>query len=188
MAGDCGRGARTARGRRDRDGLDGSRYALRRAARRPVPAGDVLGAAASPALPHGLIFFQSVPPQVQGCAGPAPKPTPTVKGAGTGVSQSLKMSGVALPRLAGLSRLARRFPPILSGAAGMRRPSQLCPVRFRHVDAVVLGGLLDVGEGQFAVSVGNVNRLIEAGDGVSDVFRVRQWLLALLGEREPAVG
>jgi len=51
-----------------------------------------------------------------------------------------------------------------------------------HIDAVVLCGGFDVGEGLFAFVVGDVFDLVEAGDGVADVRGVVKGLLALVGE------
>src|SRR5689334_2303102 len=70
----------------------------------------------------------------------------------------------------------------------LRAFAQVAPVALLDVDAVVLGGFLDVGERQVAVGVGDALDLIEAGQGVPDVGRVRQRLLALLGKGEDALG
>jgi hypothetical protein len=56
------------------------------------------------------------------------------------------------------------------------------PACFGHVDSVVFGGGFDVGEGLFALVVGNVFDLIEAGNCVSDVGGVGERLFALVGE------
>jgi hypothetical protein len=56
------------------------------------------------------------------------------------------------------------------------------PAGFGHLYAVVLCGGFDVGEGLFALVVGDVFDLIEARDGVADVGDVIQRLLALVGE------
>jgi hypothetical protein len=56
------------------------------------------------------------------------------------------------------------------------------PAGFGDLYAVVLGGGFDVGEGLFALVVGDVLHLIEAGDGVADVGGVVERLLALVGE------
>ena len=53
---------------------------------------------------------------------------------------------------------------------------------FGHLYAIVLRGGFDVGEGLFALVVGDVLYLIEAGDGVADVGGVVERLLALLRE------
>ena len=76
---------------------------------------------------------------------------------------------------------------VFSGSVGARMLAQFGPVRFGHVDAVMLGCLLDVGERQLAVLIRNADCLIESGNGVSDVARVGHRLLALFGEREDAV-
>lgn len=46
----------------------------------------------------------------------------------------------------------------------------------------------DVGEGERAFFIRNVNDLIEASDGVAHVLRVGQRLFALVREGEDAVG
>lgn len=56
------------------------------------------------------------------------------------------------------------------------------PACFGHVDAVVFGGGFDVSEGLFALVVGNVFDLIEAGDGITNVRGVGEWFFALVGE------
>jgi hypothetical protein len=56
------------------------------------------------------------------------------------------------------------------------------PACFGHVDSVVFGGSFDIGEGLFALLVGNVFDLIEAGDGITDVGGVGERLFALVGE------
>ena len=53
---------------------------------------------------------------------------------------------------------------------------------FGHLYAIVLRGGFDVGEGLFALVVGDVLYLIEAGDGVADVGCVVERLLAFVGE------
>src|SRR6185437_3735334 len=68
-----------------------------------------------------------------------------------------------------------------------RLAAELLPVLLGHVHAVMLRRLLDVGEGELAVLVGHPNRLIEAGDRVSDVARVGQRFLALFRKGEHAV-
>jgi hypothetical protein len=51
----------------------------------------------------------------------------------------------------------------------------------------MLRRLFDIGEGELAVLVGHADRLIEAGDRVSDVARVGQRFLALFRKGEHAV-
>jgi hypothetical protein len=57
------------------------------------------------------------------------------------------------------------------------------PACFGHIDSVVFGGSFDVGEGLFALVVGNVFDLIEASNGVTDVGGVGERLFALVWER-----
>ena len=64
-------------------------------------------------------------------------------------------------------RLLRRLAAVFGGAAGARMSAQFLPVILAHVYAIMLGGFPDVGEGQFAVFVGNADRLVETGDSVS---------------------
>ena len=52
----------------------------------------------------------------------------------------------------------------------------------------MFGRLLDIGEGQGAVLIGNVEDLIEPGDGVANVLGVGQRLLALFWEGEDRIG
>jgi hypothetical protein len=61
------------------------------------------------------------------------------------------------------------------------------PVRFLHIDVVVLCGLADVGEGLVALFVAHALDLVEPGDRVADVTLVGHGLLALAGEREHLV-
>jgi hypothetical protein len=56
------------------------------------------------------------------------------------------------------------------------------PSGFGHVDTIVPGCSFDIAERLFALVVGDVLDLVEAGDGVTDVRRVVQGLLALVGE------
>src|SRR5581483_4118333 len=60
---------------------------------------------------------------------------------------------LALMFFACLGRFLCRFPAILGGAARARPAPELFPVLLRHIDAVMLGCLLDVGEGKLAVLV-----------------------------------
>ena len=83
-------------------------------------------------------------------------------------------------------RLLRRLAAVFGGAAGARMSAQFLPVILAHVYAIILGGFPDVGEGQFAVFVGNADRLVETGDSVSDMARVGHRLLALFWEGEQA--
>jgi hypothetical protein len=58
--------------------------------------------------------------------------------------------------------------------------AELAPRRLRQVDVVVLRRLRDIRKSQRPVGVGNAGDLIEPGDGVANVARVGQRLLALL--------
>src|SRR5580698_4919945 len=89
--------------------------------------------------------------------------------------------------LAGGRGLACGLFAVLGRPTGMGRLAQLGPVRFGHVDAVMVGGLLDVGKGQLAVRVRNIDGLVETRNRVSDMTGVGQRLLSLFGKCENAV-
>src|SRR5262245_66276952 len=55
----------------------------------------------------------------------------------------------------------------------------LAPAILLHIDAVILRSLLEVGESELAVGVGDALDLVEAGKGVLDMARVGQRLFAL---------
>jgi hypothetical protein len=65
----------------------------------------------------------------------------------------------------------------------VRLAAELLPARLRHLHAELLRGGLDVLEGLFALFVGDVLHLVEAGDGVAHMRGVVQRLLALRGKR-----
>src|ERR1700693_3657229 len=65
---------------------------------------------------------------------------------------------------------------------------EIAPALLLDVDAVVLRRLLDVGEGEVAIGIGDALDLVEAGERVAHMARVGQGLLALLGEGIVAVG
>src|SRR5262245_15660878 len=94
---------------------------------------------------------------------------------------------VVLPSLSCGRRLLCLFATVFGGPACARMPAKFLPVILAHIDAVMLGGFLDVGEGQFAVIVGNADRLVETGNSVSHVTRVGHRLFTLLREGEDAV-
>src|SRR2546423_12640697 len=75
----------------------------------------------------------------------------------------------------------------MGGVRRVRLPAEVVPVFLLDVDAEGLRRLLDDGEGEVAIFVGDTLDLVEAGQGVLDVGSVRQRLLALLGERVRAV-
>ncbi len=54
------------------------------------------------------------------------------------------------------------------------------PTGLSYIDAVVFGGSLDIGEGLFALLVGDIFDLIEAGDSVAYMGGVGQRLLAFV--------
>ena len=64
----------------------------------------------------------------------------------------------------------------------MRLLAQLVPACFLHVDAKLFRCGLDPMEGLFALGVGDVLDLIEAGDRITYVGCVVERLLALFGE------
>src|SRR5919199_3331429 len=76
----------------------------------------------------------------------------------------------------------------MGGVRRVRLPAEVAPIFLLDVNAVVLRRLLDVGEGEVAIFVGDTLDLVEAGQGILDVSSVRQRLFALLGERVGAVG
>jgi hypothetical protein len=94
----------------------------------------------------------------------------------TDVSPSLRLR--SLPRAA--------FPAV-ARCSLLRLDTELMPVGFREGDSVVPGRLLDIRERQRSIGVGDVDHLVKARNGVAHVLRVRQRLLALIGEREDAV-
>ena len=59
---------------------------------------------------------------------------------------------------------------------------EVVPVDFGHFDTVVFGRGFDVGEGLFALVVGDVLDLVEAGDCVADVRGVVERLFAFIGK------
>src|SRR5262245_49857295 len=60
----------------------------------------------------------------------------------------------------------------------------LAPAILLHIDAVILRSLLDVGESELAVGVGDALDLVEAGKGVLDMARVGQRLFCAAAERQ----
>jgi hypothetical protein len=68
------------------------------------------------------------------------------------------------------------------GIVGVGLFPQVVPIGFGHCDTVVFCGGFDVGEGLFALGVGDVFDLVEAGDGVADVRGVVQRLFSLVGK------
>ena len=76
----------------------------------------------------------------------------------------------------------------MRGVGGVGFAAKFAPVGFGHVDAVVFCGCLDIGEGLFALVVGDVFDLVKAGDGVADVRGIVERLFALVGEGEDGCG
>jgi hypothetical protein len=66
--------------------------------------------------------------------------------------------------------------------AGVGLFAEIVPVGFGHFDIVVLGCSFDVGEGLFALVVGDVLDLVEAGDCVADVRGIVERLFAFIGK------
>ena len=57
----------------------------------------------------------------------------------------------------------------------LRMNAQFVPRRFREVHVVVACSFLDVGEGQSAIGIGDVNDLIETRDRITDMLCVGEW-------------
>ena len=57
--------------------------------------------------------------------------------------------------------------------------AKIMPVCFGHFDTVVFCRRFDIGEGLFALVIGDILDLVEAGDGVADVRGVVERLFAL---------
>src|SRR5579859_7160038 len=66
--------------------------------------------------------------------------------------------------------------------------AEIAPTALGDLDAVVLGGFSDVGEGELPVRFRDVLDLVEARQGVADVRRVGQRFFALLGKGVHAIG
>jgi hypothetical protein len=60
--------------------------------------------------------------------------------------------------------------------------TQIVPRPFREVDTIVPCSFLDVHERQITIFIGDVDDLIEPGDGVTPVLYVGQRFLALFGK------
>jgi hypothetical protein len=52
---------------------------------------------------------------------------------------------------------------------GVRFLAEIMPTAFGHLDPVVFGSGLDIGEGLFPLLVGDVLDLIESGNGIADM-------------------
>src|SRR5262249_46948905 len=77
---------------------------------------------------------------------------------------------------------------VFFGAARAWVTAEFLPVFLRHIDAVIFGRLLDIGEGELAILVRDAASLIETRNRVSDMARVGQRLFALLRKGKHAVG
>src|SRR6516164_11824548 len=95
------------------------------------------------------------------------------------------LPSVLFARLGGF---ARRPLTVFFGAAGAWIAAKLLPILLRHVDAVMLGRLFDIGEGKLPILVRHANRLVKTRDRVPDMARVGQGLLALLRKGKHALG
>ena len=104
---------------------------------------------------------------------------------GTFASMTGAPKGVLFARL---SCFARRPFTVFFSAAGAWVAAKFLPVFLRHIDTVMFGRLLDIGEGELAVLVRDADSLIETRNGVPNVARVGQRLFALLWKGENAVG
>src|SRR5262249_7759011 len=95
---------------------------------------------------------------------------------------------LSLKLFARLGGFARRPLAVFFGAAGAWVAAEFLPVFLRHIDTVMLGRLLDIGEGELALLVRYADSLIETRNRVPDMARVRQRLFALLRKGKHAVG
>ena len=77
---------------------------------------------------------------------------------------------------------------VFFGAARAWVAAEFLPVFFCHVDAVIFGRLLNIGEGELAILVRDADSLIETRNRVPDMARVGQRLFALLRKGKHAVG
>src|SRR5947199_308850 len=66
----------------------------------------------------------------------------------------------------------------------LRPPWEFLPGSVRNLDAVLLRRRLDPAPGRVALRCADAFDLVETGDRVAHVRRVRQWLLALFRESE----
>jgi hypothetical protein len=62
--------------------------------------------------------------------------------------------------------------------------AELAPIGLGEIDNVIACGLFEVLERQRAVGVGDFGNLIEAGDGISHMCSVSQWLFASASDGE----
>ncbi len=66
--------------------------------------------------------------------------------------------------------------------------AQSVPRRFREAHVVVACSFLDVGKRQSAISIGDIDNLIEPRDRVTHMLCVGQWFFTLLRKRVDAIG
>src|SRR5262249_37328496 len=92
---------------------------------------------------------------------------------------------VLFPRLGGFPSGPLAFS---CGAGRGWVAAEFLPVFFCHVDAVIFGRLLNIGEGELAILVRDADSLIETRNRVPDMARVGQRLFALLRKGKHAVG
>src|SRR5580700_1608293 len=83
--------------------------------------------------------------------------------------------------LGGLLAIGSRPP-------GARAGSKVRRARFRHIDLIMLRGLLYICERELAFGGRHADDLIEARDGISNVRRIGHWFFTLLWIREHAIG
>src|SRR5262249_58331107 len=77
---------------------------------------------------------------------------------------------------------------VFFGAARAWVAAEFLPVFFCHVDAVIFGRLLDIGEGELAILVRDADSLIETRNRVPDMARLGQMLFSLLPTGQHPVG
>src|SRR5262249_55633965 len=110
--------------------------------------------------------------------------------AGSSKSWSVRVASMGR-RSYGISVRSRVFPNRKVSRVAFRGSlfvTQLAPIRFVNLHAIVLGSLLDVGEGKVALGIGHILDLIKACECISDMVRVGQWLLTLTRKSEHTLG
>ena len=85
--------------------------------------------------------------------------------------------------LSGFGGLLSGFKAVFVGV-----DAEFVPVGFGEVDAVVFRGFFDVGEGESAIGLGDVEDLIEARHGVAHMVSVGEGFFALLWKCVDGVG
>src|SRR5262249_49101554 len=84
-------------------------------------------------------------------------------------------------------RFLCRLLTVLGSSACARMATELVPVFFGHIDAVMLCRLLDIGEREFAIVFRDAGCLIEARYRIPNMARVGQRFFALFRKGEHAV-